>query len=109
MTPSPSQIAAHASLPDTQRLPGILARYRDPNLPRSLTEIAVTFAPLAALWAAMWGLMHVSYWLSLALALPAAGFLVRAVHDPARLRPWLVLPHPRDQRLGRARVSASSR
>jgi len=40
-------------------------------------EIAVTFAPFAALWAAMWALMHVSYWLTLALALPAAGFLVR--------------------------------
>ena len=66
-------------LPDAQRLPGVLSRYRDPNLARSLTEIAVTFAPFAALWAAMWKtLMHgVSYWLTLALALPAAGFLVR--------------------------------
>jgi hypothetical protein len=40
-------------------------------------EIAVTFAPFAPLWAAMWALLHVSYWLTLALALPAAGFLVR--------------------------------
>ena len=55
----------------------MLARYRDPKLAWSLTEIAVTFAPLVALWAAMWALMHVSYWLTLALALPAAGFLVR--------------------------------
>jgi len=60
-----------------QRLPGLLARYRDPDLRRSLTEIAITLAPLVALWVAMWGLLHVSYWLSLALALPAAGFLVR--------------------------------
>ena len=65
------------SLPETQRLPGVLARYRDPKLASSLREIAVTFAPLVALWAAMWGLMHISYWLSLVLALPAAGFLVR--------------------------------
>ena len=64
-------------LPDAQRLPGVLSRYRDPNLARSLTEIAVTFAPFVVLWAAMWALMHVSYWLTLALALPAAGFLVR--------------------------------
>jgi omega-6 fatty acid desaturase (delta-12 desaturase) len=62
---------------DIERLPGILSRYRDPSLALSLTEIAVTFAPLAALWVAMWGLMHISYWLALALALPAAGFLVR--------------------------------
>jgi omega-6 fatty acid desaturase (delta-12 desaturase) len=65
------------TLPETQRLPGVLARYRDPKLAWSLTEIAVTLAPLVALWAGMWALMHVSYWLTLALALPAAGFLVR--------------------------------
>lgn len=62
---------------NAQRLPGKLARYRDPNLSRSLAEIAITALPLIALWAAMWGLMHVSYWLSLILAIPAAGFLVR--------------------------------
>jgi acyl-lipid omega-6 desaturase (Delta-12 desaturase) len=64
-------------LTDAQALPGLLSRYRDPIPARSLVEIAVTFAPLVALWAAMWGLMHISYWLALALALPAAGFLVR--------------------------------
>jgi len=64
-------------LPDAARLPAILSRYRDPSLARSLMEIGVTFVPLAAVWAAMWALMHVSYWLTLALALPAAGFLVR--------------------------------
>lgn len=62
---------------DPQRLPGVLSRYRDPNVAWSVTEIAVTAGPLVALWAAMWGLMHISYWLALALALPAAGFLVR--------------------------------
>ena len=40
------------ALPETQRLPGVLARYRDPKLAWSLTEIAVTLAPLVALWAA---------------------------------------------------------
>ena len=64
-------------LPDAQSLPGILSRYRDPNFAWSLTEIAFTLGPFVALWAAMWALMHVSYWLSLTLALPAAGFLVR--------------------------------
>jgi omega-6 fatty acid desaturase (delta-12 desaturase) len=70
-TPSPRD------LPDAERLPAILSRYRDPSLEWSLMEIAVTFAPFAPLWAAMWALLHVSYWLTLALALPAAGFLVR--------------------------------
>jgi len=77
MTQSSPSSPAPVGLPDIQRLPGILARYRDPNLASSLTEIAVTVAPLFGLWAAMWGLLHVSYWLCLALALPAAGFLVR--------------------------------
>src|SRR5271169_835417 len=66
-----------SALPDVQAIPGALARYRDPNLTWSLTEIAMTLTPLVALWAAMWGLLHVSYWLTLALALPAAGLLVR--------------------------------
>ncbi len=64
-------------LPDAQRLPAIFSCYRDPNLARSVTEIAITFAPFAALWAAMWGLMQISYGLALVLALPAAGLLVR--------------------------------
>ena len=64
-------------LTSPQSLPGLLSRYRDPILARSVTEIAITFGPLVALWAAMWGLMHYSYWLALLLAVPAAGFLVR--------------------------------
>jgi omega-6 fatty acid desaturase (delta-12 desaturase) len=62
---------------DAQNLPKILARYRDPSFGRSAGEIAITIVPLAALWASMWALMHVSYGLSLVLAIPAAGFLVR--------------------------------
>ena len=65
------------SVSDVQRLPGLLSRYRDPSVAKSLSEIAFTFAPFAALWAAMWGLMHISYGLALALAIPAAAFQVR--------------------------------
>ena len=66
-----------ASAADIRSLAGLLARYRDPSLGRSPTEIAITVIPLVGLWAAMWALMHVSYGLSLMLAIPAAGFLVR--------------------------------
>jgi omega-6 fatty acid desaturase (delta-12 desaturase) len=56
----------------------ILSRYREPNLARSIIEIAITLGPLAALWALAWTACHVGlWWLSLLLALPAAGFLVR--------------------------------
>ena len=77
MRDRPVSTTSPRRLPDAERLPAILSRYRDPSPGWSLMEIAVTFAPFAALWAAMWALMHVSYWLTLALALPAAGFLVR--------------------------------
>jgi acyl-lipid omega-6 desaturase (Delta-12 desaturase) len=56
----------------------VLASYREPNHARSIVEIVVTFAPLAGLWALAWTTLHFGYWwLSLILAVPAAGFLVR--------------------------------
>ena len=55
-----------------------LTRYREPNHVRSTVEIVITFVPLAALWALAWAALHFGYWwLSLMLAVPAAGFLVR--------------------------------
>jgi acyl-lipid omega-6 desaturase (Delta-12 desaturase) len=56
----------------------ILARYRDPSLPRSVFEIVITAIPWLALWALsctalLWGYS----WLSLLIAVPAAAFLVR--------------------------------
>jgi omega-6 fatty acid desaturase (delta-12 desaturase) len=54
-----------------------LDRYRTPSQPRSLLEIAITAVPFALLWLAMWASLEWSYLLSLAIAVPAAGFLVR--------------------------------
>ncbi|MEX0842333.1 MAG: fatty acid desaturase [Xanthobacteraceae bacterium] len=71
-----SNPAADAA-PEARRWISILNRYREPSTARSVLEIAVTALPLVALWAAMWGLLHFSYWLSLLIAVPAAGFLVR--------------------------------
>jgi acyl-lipid omega-6 desaturase (Delta-12 desaturase) len=56
----------------------ILARYREPNHARSILEITITCMPLVALWVLAWAALHFGYWwLSLLLAVPAAGFLVR--------------------------------
>jgi len=56
----------------------ILSRYREPNHARSIVEIVITLGPLAALWSLAWAAYHFGFWwLSLLLALPAAGFLVR--------------------------------
>jgi omega-6 fatty acid desaturase (delta-12 desaturase) len=54
------------------------ARYREPRHGRSIFEIAVTLVPFVALWALAWAAVHFGYWeLTLFLAVPAAGFLVR--------------------------------
>lgn len=54
-----------------------LAPFREPDPRRSVAEIAVSALPLAALWLAMWLSLDLSYALTLLLAVPAAGFLVR--------------------------------
>jgi omega-6 fatty acid desaturase (delta-12 desaturase) len=54
-----------------------VAKYRHPSLRRSLAQMANTIIPYFALLGAMYLSLPVSYWLTLALAVPAAGFLVR--------------------------------
>jgi omega-6 fatty acid desaturase (delta-12 desaturase) len=57
----------------------VLARYREPSHTRSIVEIAITLAPFAALWVLAWAAYYFGYWwVSLLLAVPAAGFMVRA-------------------------------
>jgi omega-6 fatty acid desaturase (delta-12 desaturase) len=60
-----------------RKWPQILARYRDPSWPRSILELAITAGSFALLWFLMWAALGVGYWLSLIIAVPAAGFLVR--------------------------------
>ena len=64
--------------PDARGWTQILARYREPSNVRSIVEIAITFGPLAALWGSAWAAYYFGlWWLSLLIAVPAAGFLVR--------------------------------
>lgn len=62
---------------DSKTLFVALARYREPNQPRALFELGVTALSLVLLWVLMWLSLEVGYWLTLLLAIPAAGFLVR--------------------------------
>jgi omega-6 fatty acid desaturase (delta-12 desaturase) len=55
----------------------ILARYREPSNARGIVEIGITLVPLVGLWVLIWATLDLGYWLSLLLAVPAAGFLVR--------------------------------
>jgi omega-6 fatty acid desaturase (delta-12 desaturase) len=55
----------------------VLQSYRGADHIRSVTEILVTAIPFALLWVLMWASLGFTYWLTLLIALPAAGFLVR--------------------------------
>jgi omega-6 fatty acid desaturase (delta-12 desaturase) len=62
---------------DTSRWQQIVARYAQADLWRSLWQVVNTLIPYFALWALMLFSVHVSYWLTLLLAVPTAGFMVR--------------------------------
>lgn len=55
-----------------------VARFEKPSLRRSTRQLINTLVPYAALLVAMYFAMGISYWITLALAIPAAGFLVRS-------------------------------
>jgi omega-6 fatty acid desaturase (delta-12 desaturase) len=56
---------------------GSIAPYARSHFGRSLWSLATSVVPFVALWAAMYFSLEVSYLLTLALAVPAAGFLLR--------------------------------
>ena len=51
--------------------------YQNPDFKRSIWQIANSFIPYLILWFLMVLSLRVSYWLTLALAIPAAGFMMR--------------------------------
>ena len=55
----------------------ILAAYRDPNPARSAFELGISIIPFIALWALAWWSLSISYWLTLAISLVNALFLLR--------------------------------
>jgi acyl-lipid omega-6 desaturase (Delta-12 desaturase) len=54
-----------------------LAPYARPHLGRSILDLLTSVVPYAGLSVGMYFLLDVSYWLVLAVALPASGFLLR--------------------------------
>ncbi|MEE8438529.1 MAG: fatty acid desaturase [Micropepsaceae bacterium] len=63
--------------PEARNWVKILSQYREPDALRSVVEIAITLLPFALFWAATLVALEYSYLLSLLLAIPAAGFLLR--------------------------------
>ena len=62
---------------DKSRWHEIVARYARSDLKRSLWEMFNTLIPYFALWYLMIYSVHISYWLTLLLSIPTAGFMVR--------------------------------
>ncbi len=55
----------------------IVSRYEKPALSRSVWQVANTVVSYGILWYLMYRSLAISYWITLALAIPAGGFLVR--------------------------------
>lgn len=66
--------AAQTSSAQWQR---VLTAHAEPAVLRSAAQLAGNLAAFAALFVAMWQLADTSYWASLLLAIPAAGFVLR--------------------------------
>ena len=54
-----------------------IAKYQEPMLRKSLWQVINTFVPYLFLCGLMFWTLHISYWLTLAVAVAAAGFMVR--------------------------------
>src|ERR1700752_2343055 len=79
-------IGAPILLPSDRVVRERLAVHACPSLSRSVFDIVTSVVPYPALSVLMYLALGVSYWLVLALTLPAAGFLVRTFvvfHDCA--------------------------
>jgi omega-6 fatty acid desaturase (delta-12 desaturase) len=55
----------------------VLGGYRKPDLVRSICELLITAGAFAVLWFLTWIALGLGYWVSLLIAVPTAGFLVR--------------------------------
>lgn len=82
--------SAHTATPDWR---GIIARYQRSNAARGIAQVVTTLIPLAAMLCLMYRSLALSYWLTLVLAIPTAGFLIRTfiiMHDCAHgsFLPW---------------------
>ena len=80
MTTPPTAVSLEDLVtPSTQRAPWreTLSTYRRPSARRGWLDVATSVGPYLALSVAMYWALDVSVWLTLALAIPAGGFLVR--------------------------------
>ncbi len=74
---APAATVSSDTTPHSRDWVRVLARYREPDHWRSAYELAVTIGPFLALWALAWWALSFSGWLSLAISVVNAGFLLR--------------------------------
>src|SRR5215469_3560033 len=55
----------------------VLERYRGPSFRTSISQFLSSILPFVALWTLMWFTLRYGYWLTLILAVPASGFMLR--------------------------------
>ena len=80
-TEAPTESKAAASAASWRE---IVARYQVPSVPRAVWQLSSTLLLLVATSVVMYWSLDVSYWLTLALAFPAAGLFIRTfiiMHD----------------------------
>ena len=70
-------MASAPAIPDARTLADIVNRYRTPSFARGLLQLATSAIPFALAWTAALLALEVSYWLTLAFAVLAAGFVMR--------------------------------
>jgi omega-6 fatty acid desaturase (delta-12 desaturase) len=75
--PSEALVEPAPAYPDGEDLQRSADRFARPDLGRSLLALATSVVPFLGLWALMYFGLAISYLVTLALAVPTAGFLVR--------------------------------
>jgi omega-6 fatty acid desaturase (delta-12 desaturase) len=70
-------ISNSPTIPDKTVWNALVAKYQGTNTWQSIWQVVNSFIPFCLIWYVMYLSLAYSYWLTLALALPAAGFLVR--------------------------------
>jgi omega-6 fatty acid desaturase (delta-12 desaturase) len=73
-----SDPSAGVASPEKRTWQQMVAKYQNPSLQRSLWQVANTLIPYVVLLILMYVSLSYSYWITLALALPAGGLLTRA-------------------------------
>ncbi len=72
-----SMVSDSPAEPHNSRWQQIVTRYAHSDISRSLWQVVNTLIPYFVLWYLMLRSVEISYWLTLLLAIPTAGFMVR--------------------------------